>query len=87
MEPMYLSIPARGNREADKAAAFGAKLYDPRDPRVRSALKTHRQSISGSPEKSLPSLDNFIILSRLLHTSIENILVIDGDIFLVYGSV
>ena len=30
--------------------------------------------------KSLPSLDNFIILSRLLHTSIENILVIDGDI-------
>ena len=27
-----------------------------------------------------PSLDNFIILSRLLHTSIENILVIDGDI-------
>ncbi len=30
--------------------------------------------------KSLPSLDNFVILSRLLHTSIENILVIDGDI-------
>ncbi|WP_370818224.1 helix-turn-helix domain-containing protein [Roseburia intestinalis] len=30
--------------------------------------------------KSLPSLDNFIILSRLLHTSIEDILVIDGDI-------
>ena len=30
--------------------------------------------------KSLPSLDNFIILSRLLHTGIENILVIDGDI-------
>lgn len=30
--------------------------------------------------KSLPSLDNFIILSRLLHTSIENILVIDGGI-------
>ena len=26
------------------------------------------------------SLDNFIILSRLLHTSIEDILVIDGDI-------
>lgn len=30
--------------------------------------------------KSLPSLDNFIILSRLLHTIIEDILVIDGDI-------
>ena len=35
--------------------------------------------------KSLPSLDNFIILSRLLHTSIENILVIDGDIPRLWG--
>ena len=34
--------------------------------------------------KSLPSLDNFVILSRLLHTSIENILVIDGDISRLY---
>ena len=30
--------------------------------------------------KSLPSLDNFMILSRMLHTSIEEILVIDGDL-------
>ena len=30
--------------------------------------------------KSLPSIDNFIILSRLLHTTIEDILVIDEDI-------
>ena len=30
--------------------------------------------------KSLPSLDNLIILSRILNTSIESILVIDGDI-------
>ena len=30
--------------------------------------------------KSLPSLDNFMILSRMLHTSIEEILVVDGDI-------
>ena len=30
--------------------------------------------------KSLPSLDNFLILSRLLHASIEDILVVDGDI-------
>lgn len=30
--------------------------------------------------RSLPSIDNFIILSRLLHTNIEDILVIDGDI-------
>lgn len=35
--------------------------------------------------RSLPSLDNFVILSRLLHTSMEDILVIDGDIVLLRG--
>ena len=34
--------------------------------------------------KSLPSLENFVILSRLLNTSIEDILVIDGDSFLSF---
>ena len=34
--------------------------------------------------KSLPSLDNFVILSRLLNTSIEDILVIDVDSFLSF---
>ena len=32
--------------------------------------------------KSLPSIDNFVILSKLLHTNIEDILVIDGDVFI-----
>ena len=36
-------------------------------------------------DRSLPSLDNFVILSRLLHTSMEDILVIDGDIVLLKG--
>ena len=31
--------------------------------------------------RSLPSIDNFLILSKVLHTSIEDILVVDGDIF------
>ena len=35
--------------------------------------------------RSLPSLDNFVILSRLLHTSIEDILVVDGDIIRLMG--
>ena len=30
--------------------------------------------------RSLPSIDNFLILSKVLHTSIEDILVVDGDI-------
>ena len=35
--------------------------------------------------RSLPSLDNFVILSRLLHTSIEDILVVDGDVVCLWG--
>lgn len=35
--------------------------------------------------RSLPSLDNFVILSRLLHTSIEDILVVDGDVVRLWG--
>ena len=30
-------------------------------------------------------LDNFVILSRLLHTSIEDILVVDGDVVRLWG--
>ncbi len=35
--------------------------------------------------RSLPSLGNFVILSRLLHTSIEDILVVDGDVVCLWG--
>ena len=35
--------------------------------------------------KSLPSIDNFVILSRLLHTSIDNLLVVDGEVVVLYG--
>ena len=76
--------PARGNREADQAASFRAELYDPRDPR-RLRLENPQAIYKWIAGKSLPSLDNFIILSRLLHTSIENILVIDGDIPHLWG--
>ena len=37
--------------------------------------------------KSLPSLDNFLILSRVLHTSIEDILVVDGDIAVLWDMI
>ena len=84
MEPMYLSIRPVETGKRIKAASFRAELYDPRI-KAPSALRTHRQSTNGLPENPLPSLDNFIILSRLLHTSIENILVIDGDIPHLWG--
>ena len=36
--------------------------------------------------KSLPSIDNFVILSRLLHISIDNLLVVDGEVVVLYGN-
>ena len=33
--------------------------------------------------QSLPSVDNLVVLSKILHTSIDNILVVDGDFCLL----
>ena len=54
-------------------------LYDPGDQGA-FGFENPQAIYKWVSGKSLPSLDNFVILSRLLHTSIENILVIDGDI-------
>ena len=79
MEPMYLSIQQKetGRQIKKLLTEHGYTVKD-----VQSAMGFENPQaiykwISG---RSLPSLDNFVILSRLLHTSIENILVIDGDI-------
>ena len=76
MEPMYLSIQPEETGE-----------------RIRRLLLEQGYTIRENPQaiykwlsgKSLPSIDNFIILSRLLHTTIEDILVIDGDIPRLWG--
>ena len=69
MEPMYLQV-----------------LQKETGRQIKKLLVENPQAvykwISG---RSLPSLDNFVILSRLLHTSIEDILVIDGDIVRLWG--
>ena len=79
MEPMYLSIQQKetGRQIKKLLTEHGYTVKD-----VQSAMGFENPQaiykwISG---KSLPSLDNFVILSRLLHTSREDILVIDGDI-------
>ena len=79
MEPMYLSIQQKetGRQIKKLLTEHGYTVKD-----VQSAMGFENPQaiykwISG---RSLPSLDNFVILSRLLHTRIENILVVDGDI-------
>lgn len=84
MEPVYLSI------EPEKTGKKIKKLLDASGHTVRDVQRlmgfNNPQAIykwlSG---KSLPSIDNFVILSRLLHTSIDNLLVVDGEVSVLYG--
>ncbi len=81
MEPMYLSIQpiATGNRIKK---LLGENGYTVKDIQGAMGFENPQAIYKWLSGKSLPSIDNFIILSKLLHTSIEDILVIDGDVFI-----
>lgn len=79
MQPIYLSI------QQEETGAQIRKLmmkngYTVRDVQGAMGFENPQAIYKWISGKSLPSLDNFIILSRLLHASIEDILVVDGDI-------
>lgn len=79
MEPMYLSIqPGETGRQIKKLLAKSG--YTVKDVQGAMGFENPQAIYKWLSGKSLPSLDNFVILSRLLHTSIEDILVIDGDV-------
>lgn len=84
MEPMYLSIQQKetGRQIKRLLSELG---YTVKDVQTVMGFENPQAVYKWISGKSLPSLDNFIILSRLLHTSIEDILVIDGDISHFYG--
>ena len=84
MEPMYLSIQQRETGKQIKKLLMenGYTMKDVQNAMGFENPQAIYKRISG---RSLPSLDNFVILSRLLHTSIEDILVVDGDIVLLMG--
>lgn len=79
MEPVYLSIqPAETGKQIKRLLLENG--YTIREIQGAFGFENPQAIYKWISGKSLPSLDNFIILSRLLHTSIEDILVIDGDI-------
>lgn len=84
MEPVYLSIQqkATGNRIHELLREKG---YSVRDIQEAMGFENPQAVYKWVSGKSLPSLDNFVILSRILHTSIEDILVVDGDIVIWNG--
>ena len=79
MEPVYLSIQqkATGERIRDLLKRHGYTVKDIQEVMGFENPQAVYKWLSG---KSLPSIDNFLILSRVLHTNIEDILVIDGDV-------
>lgn len=84
MEPIYLSIqPVETGKRIKQL--FLEQGYTVRDIQGAFGFENPQAIYKWISGKSLPSLDNFIILSRILHTSIEDILVIDGDIFRLWG--
>ena len=84
MEPVYLSIQqeATGKRMKTMIRDRGYSVKDIQEAMGFENPQAVYKWLSG---KSLPSLDNFLILSRILHTSIEDILVVDGDIAVLKG--
>ena len=79
MEPMYLSIRTKETGKKIKKLLM-ENGYTVRDIQDACGFENPQAIYKWISGRSLPSLDNFIILSRLLHTSIEDILVIDGDV-------
>ena len=79
MKPIYLSIQQQetGNRIRELLKENGYTVKDIQEAMGFENPQAVYKWISG---RSLPSIDNFLILSKVLHTSIEDILVIDGDI-------
>ena len=78
MEPMYISINSE-KTGANLKSLFKNNGYSVRD--IQSVMGFENpQSIY----KWLPSLDNLVILSKVLHTTIEDILVVDGDVVFLF---
>ena len=83
MEPMYLSIQQKETGKQIKKL-LTENGYTVRDIQNVMGFENPQAIYKWSSGRSLPSLDNFVILSRLLHTSIEDILVVDGDIVILW---
>lgn len=84
MEPMYVSIrlPETGNHIKQLLKTSG---YTVKDIQSAMGFETPQAIYKWMSGKSLPSLDNLLILSKILHSSMEDILVVDGDVVLYTG--
>ena len=81
MQPVYVSIRQQetGKRIHALLAENGLSV---RDVQTAMGFENPQAVYKWLSGKSLPSLDNLVILSRILHTNMEDILVLDGDVSL-----
>ena len=79
MKPIYMSIQQAetGNRIK---ALLEKNGYTVKDIQGAMGFENPQAIYKWLSGKTLPSLDNLLILSRVLHTTMEDILVIDGGI-------
>lgn len=85
MEPIYWSIePEKTGKKIKKL--LDASGYTVRDVQHLMGFNNPQAIYKWLSGKSLPSIDNFVILSRLLHTSIDNLLVVDGEVVVLSGA-
>ena len=84
MEPMYLSIQPKETGDHIKKL-IKEKGYTVKDVQGAMGFENPQAIYKWMAGRTLPSLDNLIILSRMLHTKMEDILVIDGDVAFLYG--
>ena len=78
MEPIYISIQPQetGYRIHELMKENGLNVRDIQEAMGFANPQAVYKWISG---KSMPSLDNLVILSTVLHKRMDEILVIDGD--------
>lgn len=79
MKPMYISINSE-KTGANLKSLFKNNGYSVRDIQSVMGFENPQSIYKWLSGRSLPSLDNLVILSKVLHTTIEDILVVDGDV-------
>lgn len=80
MNKVYLSI--NQEKTAQRISSLIQEHgYTAKDIQQMMGFGTPQAIYKWTSGRSLPSLDNLLVLSRILHTDMEGILVIDEDVF------
>lgn len=79
MEPIYISISMEATGRNIRAL-MQREGYSVRDIQSVMGFAYPQAVYNWISGKTLPAIENLLILSRLFHTSVENVLVLDEDV-------